>query len=210
MYFLASQNTGINTAKPSLPGKQPACKKKTVPKSDENRVKKVKKSSSSSFSEQHVTKISNETVLKSKRNVIVALEREWHAPGSYIFDNDELSVSDTELSDLVSFTQSHWYPTPVSTSPPVILLHSSCDKKKNPTSSADSSNQSIQPPVLDTATATEVLTREQRLLLKKDNLRRRTRQVWRAQSLRCTMQARKRLRMVQHLLNGLKANKEEL
>lgn len=204
-FVLASQNTGINTVKPST-GKQLATKKKAPLKHDEVRPKKTKKLSQ--INDQNASKISIDTSAKGKRNVIAALMREWHAPGSYIFDYEDPSEMEP---DLVSFTQKYWYPTAVSTSPPVLLLNSPCDKKKAPTSSAESSNQStLQPPHNVSSGIEVVITREQRLLLKKDNLRRRTVQAWRAQSLRCTMQARKRLRVVQHLLKGLKTTKDEL
>ena len=207
--ILASLNTGINIAKPS-PGKQPAPKKKVPPKSDDVRPKKAKKLSQ--ISDQNVSKISIDMPVKGKRNVIVALTREWHAPGSYIFDYEEPGDMELDQLDLVSFTQNHWYPTNVSTSLPLTqLLNSPCDIKKAPTSSAECSNQStLQRPLENSNGPEVVLTREQRLLFKKDNLRRQTVQAWRAQSLRCTMQARKRLRVVHHLLNGLKTTKDEL
>lgn len=164
----------------------------------------------SQISDQNASKISIDTP-KGKRNVIVALTREWHAPGTYIFDYEEPGDMEPDQLDLVSFTQNHWFPTSVSTSPPLMLLNSPCDKKKAPTSSAESSNQStLQRPLESSSGPQAALTREQRLLLKKDNLRRQTVQAWRAQSLRCTMQARKRLRVVHHLMNGLKTTKDEL
>lgn len=157
-------------------------------------------------------------------NVVTAsvsdLTSEWHAPDSYIFDYTGPERNNLCDFDLSSCTQQHWFflnsHSALSSDSFTLcsgLNYKNCDnilstKQKTCKSTVPSKLLATVGMPYDLCSTN--MTRDQRIKIKKINLRRQTVQYWNAQTLRCTKLAQQRLIAVAKILHKLNLTKDEL
>lgn len=173
----------------------------SIPSATNNYKKKRNHKSYSSSSQDH---FANNKIGNVVTAPVSALTKEWHAPDTYIYDYIGPGKNNSIDSELSVCTQQHWFFSSNSQNGHLNFSESSF--------SSDSSfkNCDTNQQLLLQQPSFKMLTRDQRLNIKKTNLRRQNMQYWSAQSLRCTKLAQQRLMTVAKILHKLNMTKDEL
>lgn len=167
--------------------------------------KKLHKSYSSSSQEPFpVSKVGNVVTEPA-----TSCNKEWHAPDTYIYDYIGPCTDLFTDADVTACTQQHWFYHDSS------KMQNGLRNSLSSTpcfSSADSNSRNCDNNDFrqQLQSHSRTLTRDQRLHIKKTNLRRQNIQHWSAQNLRTTKLAQQRLMSVAKILEKLNLTKDEL
>jgi hypothetical protein len=198
-----------------------------------NNAKELQKSNEHTNNNKNSNKIPKENISNSAEyfgeskihgkklgNVVTTslnFKKEWHAPDSYIFDYAIPDTHNSSDSELFSFTQQHWFLLNSHSTTSDFFSKSQFSECSDFNSSKGNTGISFNKACRKETTTkskhtTDLrnMTRDQRIKIKKINLRRQTVQYWNAQTLRCTRLAQQRLVTVAKILQKLNSTKDTM